>query len=61
MIKSIYTVVFKTLGTITSTAKESFMEGYNNPYKPVEEKVSTFQEDEKEPIKSTFIRDVSHI
>ena len=59
MIKSIYTTIFKTLGTMTSTAKDSFIEGYNNPYKPAEPSASTFQVDDNEPIKSTYIRDVS--
>ena len=71
MIKSIYTIVFKTLGTMTSTAKDSFMEGYNNPYKPVEEEVEDSkdvdtarhldEEIELNSNKSTFIRDVSHV
>jgi len=46
-----------------STAKDSFMEGYNTPYSPAEEKVTAFTEDSDlamaDTNKTTFIRDVS--
>ena len=40
-VKNIYCTLCRTLGTMVSTGKESFMEGYSNPYQPsnVEEDV----------------------
>ena len=38
-IKNMFVVSCKTLGIVTATAKDSFMEGYRNPYKPQEEVV----------------------
>jgi len=30
--KNLYCTIIRTLGTIASTSKESFMEGWNDPY-----------------------------
>tara|TARA_Y100001963_G_scaffold25256_1_gene34299 strand:+ start:45282 stop:45476 length:195 start_codon:yes stop_codon:yes gene_type:complete len=37
MIKDLFVLFCKTIGIVTSTAKDSFIEGYNNPYVPVTE------------------------
>ena len=37
IIKDMFVSFFTTLGIISSTAKDSFMEGWKNPYVPVTE------------------------
>ena len=37
IIKDMFVSFFTTVGIITSTAKDSFMEGWKNPYVPITE------------------------
>ena len=52
IIKDMFVSFFTTLGIISSTAKDSFMEGWKNPYVPVTEEdvedARTFVDDVKE-------------
>ena len=49
IIKDMFVSFFTTLGIISSTAKDSFMEGWKNPYVPVTEEdvedARTFMDD----------------
>ena len=52
IIKDAFVSFFTTVGIISSTAKDSFMEGWKNPYVPVTEKdledARTFVDDVRE-------------
>lgn len=50
MIKGMYCKVFKTLGSMSVTARDSFMEGWNNPHQePVVEDVKVEEPLQEDP------------
>ena len=50
MIKGMYCKVFKTLGSMLVTARNSFMEGWNNPHQePVVEEVEAEEPLQEDP------------
>ena len=56
LIKDLFVLCCKTIGVVTSTAKDSFVEGWKNPYVPVTEEdvkdARTFRDDVNEAYNS---------